>query len=126
MMGRILNNNNNNTHETEGRTIAERYHLLSHHIVRRILTSPKPSTPSVDPKESIFLLLLFLNEALWDRVTDIAVQTAKRGRLEMDVNKQKPIKSIPAPIGQQDDPAEVPQGASFHALAFLVAMALRK
>ena len=125
-MGRILNSN---THETEGRIIAERYHLLNHHVVRRILTCPKPSSsasPSIDPKEASYLLILFLNESIWDRVADIAVQSTKRARLEMDVNKRKPIKSTPAPLGRPDEAPELPQGASFHALAFLVALALRK
>jgi hypothetical protein len=132
MMGRILNNNNNNTHETEGRAIAERYHLLSPYVVKKILPSSacwppgKATTSSLDPAESTYLLMLHLHESLWDRVAGIAAQSAKTAGLEMDVNKQKPIKAIPPPCTPSEEAPEDPPGASFHALVFMVALALRK
>lgn len=132
MMGRILNNN---TSETEGRTIAERYRLLSNHVVKKILPSAScfpirtpSSSPgvSIDPAEASYLLMLHLHESLWDRTAEIAAQSAKRAGLEMDVNKQKPVKVMPFPSNPLEETTEGPPGASFHSLAFLIALALRK
>ena len=132
MMGRILNNN---TNETEGRVIAERYHLLSHHVVKKILpsasclpmrTSPSSPNTAIDPAEASYLLMSHLHESYWDRTAEIAAQSAKRAGLDMDVNKQKPVKVIPFPPSPLEETSEGPPGASFHSLAFLIALALSK
>ena len=132
MMGRILNNN---THETEGRAIAERYHLLNHHVVKKILpssscipirTSSSSPSMSIDPAEASYLLISHMHESLWDRTAEIAAQSVKRAGLEMDVNKQEPVTVTPFPSSPLEETPEGPPGASFHSLAFLMALALRK
>jgi hypothetical protein len=110
---------------TEGRVIAERYHLLNKHIVKKILPTCRPKG-SVDPIECAYTLLLYCHESLWDRVADIAVQSCKQNGLELDVNKQTPVTTIPSPCIPLDEAPEIPPGASFHSLSFLLALALRK
>lgn len=110
---------------TEGRAIAERYHLLNKHMVKKILPTCRPKG-SVDPIECAYTLLLYCHESLWDRVADIAVQSCKQNGLEMDVNRQTPVTTIPSPCIPLDEAPEVAPGISFHSLSFLVALALRK
>ena len=110
---------------TEGRAIAERYHLLNKHIVKKILPTCRPKG-SVDPMECAYTLLLYCHESLWDRVADIAVQSCKQNGLEIDVNRQTPVTTIPSPCIPLDEAPELPPGVSFHSLSFLVALALRK
>jgi hypothetical protein len=114
-----------NNESTEGRVIAERYHLLNKHVVKKILPTCRPKG-SVDPMECAYTLLVYCHESLWDRVADIAVQSCKQAGLEMDVNKQTPVTTIPTPCTPLDDVPEVAPGVSFHSLSFLLALALRK
>jgi hypothetical protein len=110
---------------TEGRVIAERYHLLNKYIFKKILPTCHPKR-SVDPMECAYTLLIYCHESLWDRVADIAVQSCKQAGLEMDVNRQKPVTTIPSPSSPLDEAPEVAPGVSFHSLSFLLALALRK
>jgi hypothetical protein len=116
------NANSTASQEQEARTIAERYHLLSNHVVRKVLPS---KVPTVD---STFLLLLYCHESMWDRVAEIADQSAKTAGLIIDVNKHKPLSTVPSPCSPRLDevPEVPPPGVSFHALTFLVGLALRK
>jgi hypothetical protein len=91
--------------------------------------------------ETTFLLALYCSDTLWDRVADIAVQSAKTNDLEMDVNKQTIQKqkvqlengqktvssSVPEPCNPTcDRPVEPPPGVGMHALSFLLGLALSK
>jgi hypothetical protein len=126
MMGRIRSQNA--SEETEGRAVAERYHLLNSHVIKKVLPTFHPTVLSewVNPGECSFYLLLYMNDVLCDRVANVAVESAKRAGLEMDVNKRKDHLSIPLPCSPMEEPAEVPPGASLLSLSFLVALALRK
>jgi hypothetical protein len=110
---------------TEGRVIAERYHLLNKNMIKKILPTCRPKG-SVDPMECAYTLMVYCHESLWDRVADIAVQSCKQAGLEMDVNKQKRVTTIPSPCIPLYEAPEVAPGASFHSLSFLLALALRK
>lgn len=100
---------------------------------------------SIQPVETAYLLALYCNDSLWDRVADIAAQSAKKAGLEMDVNKQILIKnekmtvtgtngddkvngsSIPEPSPPKaETPCDVPLGVGMHALTFILTLALRK
>ena len=135
--GRILGNNSNHAQIQETRSVADRFHLLSSHVVRRLLPKPPSSTTagssssstSIVPSDSVFLLLLYLHESNWDRLAEIAVSTAKVAGLEMDVNKHQPPTSAPDPVKPATSgitAQDLPSGVSFHALTFLIGLALRK
>jgi hypothetical protein len=129
MVGRILSNQSSNTLEQETRAIAERYHLLSNHVIKKVL--PKlpisSSSTTINPVDATYLLLLYSHASLWDRVAEIAVASAKAADLEMDVNKYKPISTVPEPCSPtMEETPEVPPGVSFHALTFIMGLALRK
>ena len=116
---KLKGGNGVSSQEQETRAIAERYHLLSNHVIKKVL----PSSSVVD---STFLLLLYCHESLWDRVADIAAESAKAADLVMDVNKYKPVTTVPAPSSRRlDEPPEVPPGVSFQTLTFFIGMALR-
>lgn len=163
------------------RSVAEKFHLLTPNVVRRVLpTPPSPlsnlrnnlaltKSPSNDSNKSLgslasasdangsssstggggpairlvettYLLALYCGDSLWDRVADIALQSAKANDLEMDVNKQTIQKqkqesngkaAPPAPIPEPCQPtterlADPPPGVGLHALSFLLALALSK
>jgi hypothetical protein len=145
MMGRILSSagnssSNNNSQVQETKAIAERFHLLSNHVVRRLLPKPPPppngngsgsgsGSNAVNPADSVFLLLVYMHESLWDRTAEIAAAGAKAAGLEMDVNKHKPLAVPPEPTSPNTAPIfsqDLPPGVSFHALTFLIGLALRK
>ena len=111
----------NTTHqEQETKAIADKFHLLSNHVVKKVL----PKSMTVD---STFLLLLYCHDSLWDRVATIAEDACKAAGLVMDVNKHKPLATVPSPSNPTiEDPPEVPQGISLHTLTFLMGLALRK
>lgn len=127
-MGRILNNNNNNSEEQETRAMAGRYHLLTNHVVRKLLPKPPSSTPaSINTLETTYILALFLHESMWDGVAEIAAASTKDVGLVMDVNKHEPLTTAPAPCSPRlSEVPEVPPGVSFHAVACLMGLALRK
>lgn len=77
--------------------------------------------------DSVYLLLLYLHDSLWDRVAEVASTSAQEAGLEMDVNKYTPSATVPEPCpATTDDAPEVPSGVSFHALTFMMGLALRK
>jgi len=105
---------------------------------------------NIQPVETTYLLALYCNDSLWDRVADIARISAQDAGLEMDVNKQvvnnnkkkkkndnnnntAPFSSsdgqgdsIPEPAHQKaDTPCDVPLGVGLHALTFILSLALR-
>ena len=131
MMGRILpSSSTTNTiqqqQEMEGKTIAERFHLLNQAIIKRILPPCRP-IGTVDPIECAYWLMLFCHESLWDRTAAIALQSIQSAGIEMDVNKQKPITTIPSTYHEMElEPPELPPGVTVPSLAFLMALALRK
>jgi hypothetical protein len=107
------------------------------------------ATNTISTVETTYLLALYCNDSLWDRVAEIAVQSAKANDLEMDVNKQvllqqkqqaamngnhhgshpsKPqAQKIPEPTKPVfDRPSDAPFGVGLHALTFLLGLALSK
>jgi len=131
------NANNQNSLDAEGKLTAERHHLLSNHVFRRILGGPldipKPDTKEAaavfpDPMEAAFILLLHLSsEALGERAATIAARTAEKAGLEMDVNKGRNFSQRPSPPGiPKDEMPDLPPGITSQSLAYLVALALRK
>ena len=94
-------NSNNATLEMEGKATAEKYHLISSYLFRRMLgghntldSIPKPDTKEAaavfpDPIETAYTLLLHLSsEALCEHAASIAVRTAEAAGLKLDVNEQ--------------------------------------
>lgn len=138
--GRIFRGGNSNaSEEQEVKTVAEKYHLLSKHVVRKVL----PKTPvsldtehtqevEEDPSSSIiadnvYLLALFLHESLWDRLASIARKTAEEAGAQMDVNKYLLPESPPKPcLPTLEEVPDLPAGISLHALTFLISLALSK
>jgi hypothetical protein len=113
----------------EDRLVAERQHLLTSNAVQHILpalaTSTEPST--VTPATSIFLLLLYSHESMWDKVAETAVANAKAAGIIMDVNVLQPPTSCPAiPKETSQDPKDLPAGVSLQSLTFMIGLALRK
>ena len=95
-------------------------------ISRYMLSSSPPST-SIDPSETSYLLMMHLNETLWDRVAKIALQSSQKAGLDLDVCRDPTtIKATPFPSSTSEEPPALPPGASFHSLVFLVALALRE
>ena len=129
-------NNHNASLDAEGRATAERYHLLTNRIFRKLLGTfdiPEPDSKEVaavfpDPIEAAYILMLHLSEPLWDRAQDIAIQAAQNAGLEMDVNKGRNFSQRPAPLGAPpaDDMPDLPPGISIQSFAYLLALALRK
>jgi hypothetical protein len=136
--GRMFRGGSSASLEQEIKSIADRYHLLSRHVVRKVLPkSPFPGDTenqdlNEDPStntiaDNIFLLALFLHESLWDRVASKAASSAAAAGAVMDVNKYKLPDTVPNPVlpvvtGVPDLPA----GISLHALTFLISLALSK
>ena len=130
--------------DKEGRSIAEKHHLLTEHVLMKILpTVPSYISPTVSgddehievstssptpiqPGANLYLLLLYSHECLWDGVAELAVEYTQKNSMVLDVNKYQPPKSLPAPPEFRDDPPQLPAGVSFHALSFFMALALRK
>ena len=104
---------------------------------------------NIQPVETTYLLALYCNDSLWDRVADVARISAQDAGLEMDVNKQvvnnktkndnnnntaSPSSSsddqeepTPEPVHPKaDTPCDVPLGVGLHALTFILSLALRK
>jgi hypothetical protein len=140
MMGRVFSST---SAEVESRGIVEKYHLLDEHVFRKVLAgSPLLQLNGAtldrrlaDPIAAAYTIMLHLTSesvsSLWDRVADIAVESAKRAGLEMDVNKGRKFERIPAPppqLNEDDAPSTESQklGASFSSFSFVVALALRK
>jgi hypothetical protein len=141
----ILRSTANSSQEQEIKTIAEKYHLLSSHVVRRVLpnlpvlagiafeephngmaNNAGASTSSV-VADNVFLLCQFLHESLWDRVAAIAASSAKEAMVETDVNTYKLPEDTPNPVpAVVADVPEVPPGISLHSLSFIIGLALRK
>lgn len=129
-------NDNTNTLEAEGKVTAERHHLLSAHVFRRILGGPldipKPDGKEAaavfpDPIEAAYLLLLHLSEPVCERAAAIATKTAKNAGLEMDVNKGRNFGNRPQPVGpSKEEMPDLPPGITVHSYAYLLAVALRK
>jgi hypothetical protein len=128
--------NNNNSLEAEGKLTAERHHLLSFHVFRRVLGGPmdipRPDGKEAamvfpDPVETAYTLLLHFSEPLCERAAAIAQNTAKNAGLEMDVNKGRNFSQRPPPIGpSKEEMPDLPPGITVQAYAFLLALALRK
>ena len=128
------------SHEQEAKAIAERYHLLSNHVVKKVLPKlPSPAGAALQETndtinggastiaDNVFLLGIFLHESLWDRVANIASSTALEAGAEMDANNYKLPEETPNPVTPVTAEApEIPPGMSLHALAFIIALALRK
>jgi hypothetical protein len=138
----ILRGNASSSQEQEIKSIAEKYHLLSSHVVRKVLPNlpvlagaafEEPnvlanggSTSSL-VADNVFQFCLFLHESLWDRVAAIAESSAKEANVETDVNKYKLPDDTPLPVpAVAADIPEVPAGISLHSLSFMVGLALRK
>ena len=88
---------------------------------------------TVSTLETTYLLALFCNDALWDNVAEIAVDSAKANNLDMDVNhlvtkeKQQITRQLPVPSEPICDRIpERPLGMGMHALTFILGLALRK
>ena len=78
--------------------MAGRYHLLTDHVIRKLLPKLPASTPaSINPVETTYLLALFCHESMWDGVAEIAASSTKDVGLVMDVNKLKPLTAAPPP-----------------------------
>ena len=183
----------------ETHTIAKDYHLLTAHVLRKILPQPpfpmaksnlesflafhfaQTTTgsrvsvpihsdntvggvgndsgvpPSATVKNSVstistvqtidttYLLALFCNDVLWDKVAEIAVESAKANDLDMDVNhivqdskvnnststtlqyNQSNLPQLPVPSKPTcEQRPERPLGMGMHALTFILGLALRK
>eukprot|EP00934_Nitzschia_sp_Nitz4_P005165 Nitzschia sp. Nitz4//scaffold94_size78252//53792//59970//NITZ4_005474-RA/size78252-augustus-gene-0.67-mRNA-1//1//CDS//3329560398//5155//frame0 len=120
--------------DQEIKSISDKYHLLSCHVIRKIL--PKLKAPaslgSAEPvslegiDENVYLLCSFLHESLWDRVASIAKDSAEAAGMNMDVNHYQLPAEPPSPLPPHSDSyPDLPQGASLHSLTFLTALALR-
>lgn len=136
----LRSNNPNSSQEQETKTIAEKYHLLSNHVVKKVL--PKlPVTASMalhdnndttnggysTISDNVFLLGLFLHESLWDRVADIATSSALQAGAHMDANNYKLPDKTPQQVSTlTTEVPETPPGVSLHALAFIIGLALSK
>ncbi len=139
-MTSILRSNPNLSQEQETKTIAEKYHLLSNHVVKKVLPKLPVSAARAlqEPIEStngghstiadnVFLLGLFMHESLWDRVADIATSSAQATGAQMDANHYKLPDEIPQPVpAVATEFPEVPPGISLHALSFIIGLALSK
>jgi hypothetical protein len=114
--------------DQENRVIADRYQLLTNNAIQQILpTITLAEASSVNPVTAIFVLLIYSHESLWDRVADIAVQSAKSVGFNMDVNALQPPSRCPSiPRATTKDPIELPLGVSLQSLTFLMGLALRK
>ena len=135
---RMFRGTSNPSLEQETKFIADKFHLLSRHAVRKVL--PKSSIPGdtepQDPNgdsdnsqiaDNVYLLALFLHESLWDRVAAVAAQSAVAAGAEVDVNKHKLPETIPTPILPTTAAIlDLPAGISLHALTFLISLALSK
>ena len=153
------------------KTVVKNYHLLTPHVLRRVLPQPpvttglrnslvrgssndsqkslgslasnhekngdnaSGSTPAIRIIETTYLLALFCHDSLWDRVAEIAKQSAEANGLEMDVNKlieqQKDPKNGQQTIPEPSKPtaskiAQTPNGVGLHTLTFLLGLALSK
>jgi ubiquitin C-terminal hydrolase len=93
------------------------------------------SGPPIQVIETMYLLALYCHDSLWDRVAEIAKQSAEANGLEMDVNKQIEQKqqsqngkqSIPEPCKPTlERVADTPNGVGLHTLTFLLGLALSK
>lgn len=134
--------NSSNSQVQETKVIAEKHHLLTNYVIRKVL--PKlphilplglslqdPSTPNDSEmhtplSDNVYLLALYLHESLWDRVERIAITSSKLSGLEMDVNKFKLPETVPHPTdATSENIPEIPPGVSLQALTFLIALALR-
>ena len=101
--------------------------LPSGALVSRIMSSASPPTTTIDPSETSYLLMLHLNESLWDRVGKIALQSSQKAGLELDICRDPvAMKATPFPSSTSEEPPTLPAGASFHSFVFLVALALRE
>ena len=128
--------NNSNSLEAEGKLTAERHHLLSFHVLRRVLGAaidiPRPDGKEAamvfpDPVEAAYTLLLYLSEPICERAAVIAQKTAKNAGLEMDVNKGRNFSQRPPPVGpSKEELPDLPPGITVQAYSFLLALALRK
>ena len=116
-----LKANSTASQEQETKVVAEKYHLLSNHVLKKVL----PTSPTF---HSTFLLLSYCHDSLWDRVAEIAAQSCETAGLVMDVNKYKPLSTVPSPCSQTVEPSGVtpPPGVSLHSLTFMIGLALRK
>jgi len=135
---RMFRGTSNPSPEQETKFIADKFHLLSRQAVRKVLPkSPipgdtEPQEPNGDSGNSqiadnVYLLALFLHESLWDRVAEIAAQSAETAGAEVDVNKYKLPETIPTPIlPTAAGILDLPAGISLHALTFLIGLALSK
>lgn len=112
----------------EDRLTAERQHLLTSNAIQQILPALPGSaeTSPVNPATSIFLLLLYTHESMWDKVAETAVMNAKAAGFNMDVNSLQPPTRCPAiPKESSKDPVDLPAGVSLQSLTFLIGLALR-
>lgn len=139
-MTNILRTNPNSSQEQETKAIADRYHLLTNHVVKKVLPKlPAPAETALhetnEPMnggvstiaDNVFLLGIFLHESLWDRVAKIASSTALETGAEMDANHYKLPDETPHPVAPVTSEApDIPPGMSLHTLAFIIALALSK
>jgi hypothetical protein len=126
--GLLAKSSSSNALEQESRVIADRNHLLSNQVVQQILPTFATSVgSSVDPVKAIYLLLQYSHESLWDRVADIAAESAKAAAFNMDVNSLHPPTACPTVYTQSPkEPDDLPPGISLQSLTSLMGLALRK
>ncbi|KAL7572519.1 hypothetical protein ACA910_000343 [Epithemia clementina (nom. ined.)] len=156
--------------------LAQQQHLLSAHILQKLwknvpaspLVGPSSSSgnstngksggnnnnnnhPEVSILENVYVLLLYMSEALWSRVAGVARQTAQTANIDMDVNhhtaqtqqeqaeqQQQSVSSengstttttLPMPkpsvVPDLTEPPMLPPGVQLQNVVFLLALALR-
>lgn len=130
----------------ESRGLLEKYHQLDETVVRRMFCagdalwrdtcvewkSRSKAPTSLDIFANLFTLLAHLSsEALVDRTTSIAVESAKSAGLDRDVNKYKavPLQEAPAVPGLAQYARDEPEGvigASLASICCCMGLGLRK
>ncbi|GKY95003.1 hypothetical protein MPSEU_000464900 [Mayamaea pseudoterrestris] len=104
--------------ETESLSVVEKHHLLTESLIAKIL-------PTSFITHNAYQLMLHMSESLWDRVANVAVLTATKAKLEMDVNVRAPKLRMPKPsvVPEVSPLADLPPGVTLQSLTFMVAMA---
>ena len=134
MNGSSNNSNHHSKLELEAKTLVDKHHVLNDIVLQRILP------PSLVQSTIITLLLHLTNDttgndtsssasssSLWNRVADIAQQSATKAKLTMDVNKQPPVLEMPKPsiVPEIVQPHALPSGVSLQALSYVLALAIQ-
>ena len=134
MMNRFINGTSKqNDEQLESKSVVEKYHQLDELTFKRIFAagdSLEGNLASIDPLSSLYTLGTYLSsDYVWDRTAAIAMDSAERAGLVLDVNKKDTSIIMPSPVSLKEylpqEPLEV-VGTNFSSLAFLVSLALRK